>query len=230
MARPSFGYRNAAGKKVPGSTTVLKSVSFMDTDILCNWAAKLARQGQDWKAARSAAGDHGTKLHELCEVRLPHELVESDRPEGVSQIDWMKLKQSYEAIRKWWVKHGASVAFAEEPLVSELYQFGGTPDAVVRFENPPINWSADDLYLLDFKTGGFIGAKEVAQMSSYRQLLAEVRGLDVKGCALIHAPTKEPGYMRPVYLPGPVLDMGWTAFTAGLAVASVAGKLAEACE
>src|SRR6266542_423234 len=218
MARPQFGYRNAAGKKIPGSTTVLKSVSLMDSDILCGWAAKLARMGKDWKSERSAAGAHGTMLHELCETRLPDALdAMEDKPAGATDVAWGKLQASYAAIREWYLKYGPKVIFAEQPLVSEAHQFGGTPDGVVEFPQdvPAYGVLAGDPWLFDYKSGSMVGAKEVAQMASYRQLLREAKGWSVRGAILLHAPTKEPGYMRPVILDGAALDLGWTVFTCG---------------
>lgn len=233
MARPSLGYRNAAGKRVPGATTVLKYVSLSDVDMLCGWAAKLAKQGKDWREERSRAGDHGTALHELCETRLPHELdPTADRPPGMPDGTWEKLLQSYGAIRGWYVTHEPQVVFAERPLVSESYQYGGTPDGVVVFPRDIERYGIRALepWLLDYKTGSYIGAKEVAQMAAYRQLLAETGIARVSGAILIHAPTKEPGYMRPVALSEHALGQGWLVFRAALDVASVATDLAAVCD
>jgi hypothetical protein len=85
-------------------------------------------------------------------------------------------------------------------------------------------------WLLDYKTGRMIGAKEVAQMSSYRKLLSENKRYDVKGAILIHAPTTDPGYMRPVILDSLTLDRGWLVFEAALEVGKQLPALAEACE
>lgn len=224
MARPMRGYRNAADKKVPGSTTVLKHVQTMDGDILCSWAARLARGGEDWRKVRQAAGDHGTMLHELCETKLPGALVEADKPAAATPEAWEKLKASYSAIEEWWLTKTPKMLIAETPLVSELFQFGGTMDACVEVDmgNGPEPW------LLDFKTGSMVGAKECAQMASYRQLLRECKGIDVKGALLIHAPTKEPGYMRPVRLDPATLDAGWTIFTSALAVGRAIKAIEEA--
>lgn len=222
MARPSFGYRNAAGKKVPGVTTVLKHVSLMDGDVLCGWAAKLARQGKDWKAERQAAGDHGTMLHELCETKLPGELVDADRPEAATDEAWRKLQLSYAAIRAWWLAAKPTILIAEEPLVSERFQFGGTLDALVDLGGEP--------WLLDYKTGSQVGAKEASQMAAYRQLLDEVKGIRPVGAVLIHAPTKEPGYVRPVKLDTAALDLGWRIFEAAMVVQAAGPQLASICE
>lgn len=240
MARPAYGYRNAAGKKVPGSTTVLKNVSTMDTDILCNWAARLAREGKDWRAARRTAGEHGSFLHDLCEKRLPHPLdLAADKPPEVSVVQgpkgepsaWDKLQLSYAAVLEWYVKYGPRVVFAEQPLVSEAFQFGGTPDAVVVFPADIADYAiiGGEPWLLDYKTGRMIGAKEVAQMAAYRQLLMEKELYSVRGAILIHAPTVQAGYMRPVVLNSDTLDLGWDVFLAALKVGERLPKLEEVC-
>lgn len=175
MARPAMGYRNAAGKKIPGVTTVLKHVSTMDSDILCNWAARLAREGKDWKVARRQAGEHGTFLHELCEKRLPHNLdLVADKAPEVEAAAWEKLQLSYKAIQAWYVAQEPKLIYAEEALVSEKFQFAGTPDAVWTFPRDIANYGlkAGDAWLGDYKTGRMVGSKEVAQMAAYRQLLA----------------------------------------------------------
>jgi hypothetical protein len=214
MARPALGYRNAAGKKVPGVTTVLKSIQTMDGDILCSWAAKLARAGEDWRKVRQAAGDHGTMLHELCETKLPGELVDGDKPALASGEAWSKLQASYGAIRLWCLQNNPRTIIAEEPMISEEFQFGGTLDACVELD------MGDGMapWILDYKTGSMVGAKECAQMAAYRTLLAETKGIEVRGAVLIHAPTKEPGYMRPVRLDAELLDLGWGLFVSAQTV------------
>lgn len=226
MGRPTYGYRNAADRKVPGVTTILKEVTAgMDTDILCSWSARLAREGKDWKTERNKAGGHGTALHELCEKRMPSILAEEDRrvcPDAVTDEAWVKLQSSYAAIRAWWLKNSPRVLIAEEALVSEAYQFGGTLDAMVELEGQP--------WLLDYKTGSMVGAKEVAQMAAYRRLLHEVKGIVVVGAVLIHAPTRDAGYVRPVRLSATALDLGWDLFEAALSAHRIVPLLAEACE
>ena len=211
MARPVYGYRNSADKKVVGSTTALKAVTFMDSDILCGWTEKVTKLGKSWRAERNAAGAHGTIFHELAEHHLPMpwcpewaELASLPAP----QVE--KLKASYEAVRAWWLENKPKVIHAEEALVSEDYQFGGTFDAVVEL------WGA--LWLLDYKTGSMVGAKECAQMASYRRLLLEKKDIVIEGAVLIHAPTKHPGTMRAVKLTGEMLDAGWDIFRIGLEV------------
>jgi hypothetical protein len=224
MARPQRGYRNAADKKVPGSTTVLKYVQTMDGDILCSWAAKLARAGQDWRKVRQDAGDHGTMLHELCETKLPNALIEADKPTAATPEAWEKLKASYSAIEEWWLNKTPKMLIAEEPLVSEQFQFGGTMDACVELDMG----NGREPWLLDYKTGSMVGAKECAQMASYRQLLSECKGVRPVGAILIHAPTKEPGYMRPVKLDAATLDAGWAIFQAALTVGKAIKIIEEA--
>lgn len=227
MARPAFGYLNKAGDKVPGVTTVLKNVSTMDTDILCNWAARMAREGRDWRNVRRDAGKHGSLLHDLCEKRLPHDLGVADRPPEVNEDDWYKLQLSYKAIADWYVKHEPKIIYAEEPLVSEEYQFAGTPDAVWNLTKDVAPWKAGAQVLGDYKTGKMIGPKEVAQMAAYRQLLRENDIASVEGCILIHAPTARPGFMNPVVLDKTALDLGWLIFTAALEVEKALPPLRE---
>ena len=215
MARPSLGYRNAADKKVPGVTTILKQVAAgMDSDVLCRWVHKLATAGLDWYEERDKAGKHGTLLHELAEFHLPmpfcHEWPEV---KGKPDEQVAKLKATYDAIRAWWLKEQPAAVAAEEALVSESLQFGGTFDAVVQFPEGSVY---PGLWLLDYKTGSQVGVKECAQMSAYRLLLHEVKGMRIAGAILIHAPTKHPGTIRPVRLDAAALDLGEKVFLSAL--------------
>jgi hypothetical protein len=237
MARPIGGYRDANGMKIPGSTSVLKNINTMDTDILCNWAAKMQREGKDWRVVRRSAGAMGSILHDLCENRLPNALDPlADRPGSIKDASfdaaWEGLQKSYEAIRAWYVKYGPKVVYAEEPLGSDKYLYAGTPDAVVVFPDdiPEYGVLAGQPWLLDYKTGRIIGAKEVAQMASYRQLLSENSKYDVRGAILIHAPTTAPGHMQPVVLDSLVLDRGWLIFEAALVVERQLPALREVFE
>jgi hypothetical protein len=199
MARPSYGYRNAAGKKIVGTTTLLGILnSSGSSDFLLDWAAKLQREGKNWKEVRNQAGAHGTLLHEMCEKHLPNDPV---RPEGVPDEQWEKLRSSYVSLAGWWKREAPKTVLAEEPLVSEKYQYGGTLDGLME-------WNGG-LWLYDFKTGSQVGAKEVCQMAMYRQLLDECKGLRPCGAVLLHAPTKEPGYMHPVVIQESDLDLAW---------------------
>lgn len=233
MARPIGGYRNEDGTKIPGATSVLKNINTMDSDILCNWAAKMQREGKDWRKVRRDAGAAGSVLHDLCENRLPNDLDPvADRPPNVEDEKWDGLQKSYAAIRAWYVKYGPKVVFAEEPLHSKEHGFAGTPDAVVVFPSdiPEYGVLAGQPWLLDYKTGRIIGAKEVAQMASYRKLLSENGRYDVKGSILIHAPTTAPGHMQPVVLDSLVLDRGWLIFEAALVVERQLPALREVFE
>jgi hypothetical protein len=229
LARPSYGYRNKDDKRVPGVTTVLGVTNGgMSPDALCGWAVKLSKQGKNFKQERELAGAHGTMLHELCETKLPNDLVEADRPEGCDDNRWAALKASYGAILAWERKHAPKTVLAEKPLVSELYQYGGTLDRVATMSTEP--YVQDGPWLLDYKTGSHIGPKEVAQMAAYRQLLRECEGIDVQGAVLIHAPTRDAGYMRPIRLTPAMLDIGWSYFESSLRVYRCIPPLAEVCE
>jgi hypothetical protein len=230
VARPAGGY-SKDGNKVLGSTSVLKYLQFMDGDILCNWAAKLAREGKNWRTVRSDAGKHGSLLHDLAEFKLPAALDPvKDRPRATGDETWEKLQLTYAAVREWFLLYRPEVVFHEEPLYSDEYGFAGTPDGVAVFPQEMYGVAPGVHVLYDYKTGGMIGAKEVCQMASYRQLLKEARGIEVAGAILIHAPTKEPGYMRPVFLPPEALDMGFEAFKCGLTISKIAEPLAAYVE
>jgi hypothetical protein len=157
-------------------------------------------------------------LHDLCENYLPEDPV---RPAGVKDEQWEKLTKTYASIAKWWKEKTPEVLIKEQPMVSEVHQFGGTLDGLALIDGEP--------WLYDFKTGSQVGPKEVCQMSAYRELLKETANVCPVGAILIHAPSKEPGFMRPVTLTADDLDTGWAIFQAALSVYRALPVLKAVC-
>src|SRR5437016_14335006 len=66
--RPKSGYVNAAGKKVPGCTTILNR--WKESGGLIQWAFNCGRDGIDLNQARDRAADAGTCTHEMIDAHL----------------------------------------------------------------------------------------------------------------------------------------------------------------
>ena len=60
-------YRSASMRVVPSVTDVLDGWKHDGVDALMGWAAKLQRNGKDWKEERDRAADFGSAIHELTE-------------------------------------------------------------------------------------------------------------------------------------------------------------------
>ncbi len=165
MARPKGGYKNAEGKRVPGVTTIIGR--FKDSGGLMWWAfeqGKSAERGEinSLYDKRDEAAEAGTLAHSLVEASIrgePTPELSHYPPEIVKQAT-----QGYENYLRWADTTKMKVIEQEIPLVSEKYQFGGTPDAIM------VN---DELCLGDWKTSNAIYQDHIIQLAAYKILWEE---------------------------------------------------------
>jgi hypothetical protein len=164
---------------LPGATTItgLKSKG----DALCGWAAKVTKQGKDWKEEREGAGDYGTLAHHLTEVydKGLQPIIESPDQENTLQkyIDW-KAEYKPEILRiedivYWWNKE-------------KQRGFGGTLDRVVRIEGI-------GTLVLDIKTGdiyeeGKMQAESYLRALNFFLAAQNLPPLPVDGIAILKLP------------------------------------------
>ena len=157
--RPSGGYKNAAGKRVPGTTTI--TGRFKESGGLIFWAWDLGMQGIDLKDAREGAADAGTCAHEQIDAHLHGRTFDPGPwPADVRA----KADHAFLGYLEWQQQTGLKMVASEVSLVSEKYQFGGTFDAVV---------SSGSLVLLDYKTSGGIYSDMLIQIGGGYSVLWE---------------------------------------------------------
>lgn len=195
--RPSV-YKTQDGKRVPGVTTILGR--FKDSGGLIHWAWEQGRDGKDYRATRDAAAEAGNIAHQWIDDDI-HERPQT-RLDADPETLW-KAGQALEAFRDWRSMVKFEVVETETPLISELYRFGGTFDALARVNRR--------LVLLDWKTSNRIYPEYLVQLSAYRQLLKE-RGGEVPDSAYLLRVGKEFADFHTHSWPEPVLDHGWQAF------------------
>ncbi len=155
MPTPKAGYFLKDGvTKVPGTTTICSA--YKDSGGLIHWAWQQGTQGLDYRETRDKAGDKGTDIHAQIEARL--------KEDGL--LPWPGLTH----IR---------VVEQEIQLVSEMFRYGATPDAI----------GEDDqgrLVLLDWKTSKGIYGNYQLQLAAYIQAWNENHpGLEITGGAYI---------------------------------------------
>ena len=166
MARPTGGYKNAAGKRIPGVTTVIGR--FKDSGALMWWAFSQGRAAERGEIdslydKRDEAAESGTLAHEMVEAHIagaPFPDLDLIPPEIAEQA-----KQAFRAYLKWERTTNIEIIEQEIPLVSEQYQFGGTPDAIGEIDG--------ELCILDWKTSNSVYPDHLIQLASYRQLYEE---------------------------------------------------------
>jgi hypothetical protein len=181
MARPKQGYRNAAGEKVPGTTTIIGR--FKDSGALIQWAYKQGRLHEDmshrgipnapaylYDAVDKAAAS-GTVAHDLIEhYILKAEILESDDKNA---------SNAFAQFRHWLEQSRLRIVDTERPYVSEKYQFGGTIDALGEELN-------GDHVLVDWKTSNAVYTDYLIQLAAYALLLEECNpGPPIKGFHLL---------------------------------------------
>jgi len=167
MARPTQGYYNADGKRIPGTTTI--TGRFKESGALMYWACeqgKAIERGEirNLYDKRDAAAEAGTLAHELVETHLNQNHLPSleEYPEETAQ----QAKQGFQNYLKWQENNTITIVYQEVELVSEEHQFGGCPDAIGTDDSK-------DLFLLDWKTSNGVYSDYLIQLAAYAILWEE---------------------------------------------------------
>lgn len=153
-------YKLTDGTRVPGATTVL---GVLGKPALVAWANRMGLQGIDTSKYVRDAATAGTVAHYLIECDLMN--VKAD----VSQYPPALVSLGENGYLKWleWKKGKLiDVVMVEEPMVSETFRYGGTPDAIIYLDGV--------LTLLDFKTSDSgIWPEMRHQVAAYHNLALE---------------------------------------------------------
>lgn len=152
-------YVLADGTKVPGVTTILR---VLDKPYLVSWANKLGFDQVDAAKYRDEKGMVGTLAHAMILSDLRGETPETY---DNSQREIEQAENAYLKFCAWRKAHELEPIMIEEPLVSEVFRFGGTPDFYGKVDGI--------LTLLDFKTGANLYPEAWLQLAAYGMLLEE---------------------------------------------------------
>ena len=148
--------------RVPSVTEILSATQ--STDWLINWAVKLAQRGDSHEAVRDRAARVGTIAHEMIAAGL-----EDRAPQAFEEIaDEREMRDADAAAARWTELSATRIiepVLIEAPLVSDVHEFGGTPDLLARVDGVPT--------VIDFKTGRHPGGKGLLQLGAYALLLRE---------------------------------------------------------
>jgi hypothetical protein len=156
-------YRNAAGTQLPGATTIVSCIGNEGkTNGLMYWAAGLAKQGIDHGKYRDGLATVGTCAHVLIQADLQGFLPELS---DFAPSEVLLARRALNRYQQWRAQKDIKVLGVEMPLVSELFQYGGTLDLYVELDGRP--------GLIDIKTAKAIYDTHWAQVAGYRQLLRE---------------------------------------------------------
>ena len=188
-------YKNKEGKIIPGATTV---VGLLNKPQLIIWANRLGLQGIDSTAYRDGAARMGILAHDY--ILCHHKGIKPDLTD-YSKVEIDAAENSFLSYLEWLKGHKLEPLLLETPLVSEEYQFGGTPDCLCMLDG--------EIALIDYKTGG-IYKEAYYQTCAYRQLLVENERRVPNKIIILGIPrTPDESFKTEVYTE---FDTGWEIF------------------
>lgn len=203
MPHPKKGYFASDGKRIPGTTTIIGR--FKESGGLIHWAWDLGMQGINYRDVRDKAADTGTWAHEFVEASIsgidPRPLLNEytimDKDKAATA--W----SAFQAYLSWEQQSKLEIIEQEMQLVSEIYRFGGTPDAIGEING--------ELCLLDWKTSNRVYQDYLIQLAAYKHLW-EVNNPDrpLTGGFHLCRFAKEHGDFSHHYFPR--LDEAWEQF------------------
>ncbi len=157
----------------------------------------------DYRKARDTAAGIGTIVHERvdCHIRGrefdPKPFVTLDLPDPLEAS-----KLGFEAFQAWAGSTNFKLVEGEIQLVSNDYNYGGTPDVcLVRGLRELGDWKSGDIY----------AEQVLPQLAAYRQLLVENKRKVGKGAHAISINKKTGGFTHRYFTPDEMAK-GWKAF------------------
>lgn len=160
---PTIAYKNAKGEKLSGVTTVIGSNLGWSTRALMYWAWDLGMKQKDYRKTSEEAATAGTIAHAMIESDLKGKKFD-DSLYADTEL-YSKAETAYINFLEWKERNQVQPIAIEPHLVSEIHQYGATPDYIGY-----INGKAS---LLDWKTGG-VYEDHLIQLAAYKVAWEEV--------------------------------------------------------
>jgi len=155
---PHITYKNAKEQKIVGTTTAL---NILAKPALIGWAYKKGLAGENLYE-KDIAANIGTIIHARIMAHLLGYEIDNF---NISPEVWKLSDNSLLSFFEWAKPRKLKPILVETPLISEKYQYGGTPDIYGEMDSK--------LTLLDFKTGSGIYPEFFLQIAAYSNLLVE---------------------------------------------------------
>jgi len=140
---PTIPYKNKAGQRLQGATTIKSQNIGWGKGGLLYWANQQGRDGKTLNEARDTATISGTIAHYLVECSLTNAPVKLNPLWSQENID--KANVAYQNYQTWCKQFSFEPIAVEPNLVSEEWQYGGTPDVIGKV--------LGELCVIDWKTG-----------------------------------------------------------------------------
>ena len=165
---PANIYKNAAGKRIPGTTTIISGNLGWNKGPLMHWAWEEGVNGHDFRQTRDKAADTGTLAHAMVEKELKGEEYEWPGlafEMGVKDRELIEQAQNaFNEFANWMQGVNFELKTAEHLLVSEKYQYGGQIDIAA---------IQGKLAIIDIKTSNAVYADHKIQLAAYSNLWNE---------------------------------------------------------
>ena len=169
-------YFNAAGKRLPGVTTI---TGVLDKPALKAWANRIGLEGIDMKSYVDKRAEMGTCAHDMIEAHLNGS--EFDKTEWAPVvID--QAENSFLSFLNGVGKDKYEVIATEQQMISERMQIGGTCDIIWIFNGV--------LTLTDLKTGKGIYPEMFCQAVAYAEIAKE-NGHAIDRVSILNVPRAE---------------------------------------
>ena len=159
---PRIAYKNAAGQRLSGVTTVIGGNLGWSKNGLMYWAWEQGRDGKDFRDTKQAAADAGTIAHTLIEADIKGITLDLT-PYPADLL--AKAQKCYENFHHWKSTVGFKPLKSELTLVSEFNQYGGTIDCIAEIQGKPC--------LFDWKSSNGVHEEYLIQLSAYQKVYEE---------------------------------------------------------
>tara|TARA_R110000824_G_scaffold88187_4_gene216868 strand:- start:4573 stop:5244 length:672 start_codon:yes stop_codon:yes gene_type:complete len=191
-------YKNLAGKRVSGVTTIL---GVIEKPALKFWANTIGLEGIMIRDYVDGLADIGTLAHEMIHAHLNGLEMNYD--------DWTpnQIKaatNSYEKFLEWSSGREIEVIAAEVPLVSEKHQFGGMPDIIAMVDSVRT--------VVDIKTAKAIYDSHLWQVCAYTKLIEENGYGDIAQGLIVQVGRSPDEGFTTRQITGDELERGWKVF------------------
>jgi len=155
---PHITYKNSKEQKIVGITTALKELAIQ---ALVGWAYNKGKNGENLYEQGESA-NVGTIIHaRILGYFLGYEIDKYN----ISQEVWDWSENSMNSFKQHIRGKKIEVIITETPLVSEIYQYGGTLDLYAYVDKVRELW--------DFKTGTGIYETNIYQLAGLKNLVIE---------------------------------------------------------
>lgn len=169
--------------EVPGVTTITGLLANKGKqEALMKWSYTCGQNGIDYLKERDDKGDTGTLAHALVRSHLTGEPLPKEFSDQFTPNQMDEAENSLLSFFEWAKAKELSDFRLEQPVISEEYGFGGTPDYYGKVNGL---WT-----VMDWKTGRAIYDENFYQVAGYAIAILE-EGLPVEQLIVVNIPRTE---------------------------------------